>query len=151
MYQDIRFTSLPDPEWHPELYADLPAKRLVAFLADSVIAGVLTLVLLPFTGFLAVFFLPFFYAAVAFVYRFLALAGGSATPGMRLVAIEIRDHEGRRLSRLTALLHTLIFTLALTTLLPVLISAGLMLWSQRHQGLHDLLLGTSALNRPARF
>jgi uncharacterized RDD family membrane protein YckC len=37
-----------------------------------------------------------------------------------------------------------------STLLPLVISIGLMLWTRRRQGLHDLLLGTAAINLAAR-
>jgi hypothetical protein len=47
-------------------------------------------------------------------------------------------------------LHTLGYTLTIATLLPQLLSIALMLTGARGQGLSDLVLGTVAINRPAR-
>ena len=50
---------LPSPEVYPEFYADIPAKRLFAFVVDAVLIGLITLLIVPFTAFTALFFLPF--------------------------------------------------------------------------------------------
>ncbi|MCR8723791.1 RDD family protein [Frigidibacter sp. ROC022] len=148
--RDDPLWGLPDPEASPAFYADIPGKRLVAFLADSVIIGIMTVILIPFTAFTALFYLPFLAMLVSFVYRTLTLASGSATWGMRMVAIEMRNHRGERFDLPTAAGHTLLFTLFLGMVVPLLISVGLMLITPRRQGLHDMILGTAALNRPAR-
>ena len=70
---------------------------------------------------------------------------------MRLMAIEFRDRTGRRFDLATAFLHTLGYTLTIATLLLQVLSIGLMLTSARRQGLSDLVLGTVAINRPARM
>lgn len=141
---------LPDPVASPGFYADVPSKRLIAFLADSLIIGGLTVILIPFTAFTALFYLPFLAMLVGLVYRTLTLASGSATWGMRMVAIELRTRRGERFDLLTAAGHTLLFTLFLGMVVPLLISVALMLTTPRGQGLHDMILGTAALNRPAR-
>lgn len=143
--------TLPDPDYQAEFYADVPLKRGLAWIVDMVLIAILTAVIVPLTAFTALFFLPLLFLAVGFTYRVVSLARASATPGMRLMAIEFRDRTGRRFDVATAFLHTLGYTLTIATLLPQLLSIGLMLTSARGQGLTDLVLGTVAINRPARF
>lgn len=142
---------LPDPERYPEFYADIPAKRLIAFLVDMLLIGLITVALIPFTAFTALFYLPLLGLVVSFAYRTLTLARGSATPGMRLVAIELRTHRGERFDLVTAAAHTLIYSVAISMVLPQVISVALMLITPRRQGLPDLALGTAAVNRAARW
>lgn len=141
---------LPDPVYDAAFYADIPAKRLFAFLVDTVLIGLLTLLIVPFTAFTAVFYLPFLWLLVSLGYRIVTLAGGSATPGMRLAAIEMRTHRGERFDLATAAAHTVIYSVAFSMVLPQVISVILMLTTARRQGLPDLALGTVALNRAAR-
>jgi len=110
----------------------------------------LTLILVPFTAFAAFFFFPVFFLVVGFLYRWITIAFGSATLGMRLCAIELRDREGMRLDGLTAGLHTLIYSISFGSAVLHIISIVLMLTSERNQGLPDTLLGTVAINRAAR-
>ena len=143
--------ALPDPDHQAEFYADVPLKRGLAWIVDMVLIAILTVVIVPFTAFTALFFLPVLFLMVSFTYRVVSLARRSATPGMRLMAIEFRDRTGRRFDLATAFLHTLGYTLTIATLLLQLLSIGLMLTGARGQGLSDLVLGTVAINRPARF
>ena len=141
---------LPDPDTKPEFYADVPAKRLLAWIIDTVLIALITAVIVPFTAFTALFFLPFLYMAVGLIYRIATIASRSATPGMRLVAIELRRHDGQRFDLGMATLHTLAYSVSVAMMFPQLISIILMLTSERAQGLSDHLLGTAALNRAAR-
>lgn len=140
---------LPDPELLPEFYAWVPAKRLVAWLVDTLLILAITLVVLVFTAFLTAFVLPVLYVGINIAYRTVALTRWSATPGMLLMAIELRDRRGNRVARDTALLHTLAYTVSVLTILPQIASVAMMLTSPRGQGLGDTLLGTVMLNRPA--
>ncbi len=140
---------LPSPDLHGEFYHDVPVKRLIAFVADAVLIGLVTVMLIPFTAFTAVFYLPFLALIVSFFYRWLTIASGSATLGMRLVAIELRNHRGERLDASSAALHTLLYLVIFSTVVPLLISVVLMLASPRRQGLHDMALGIAAINRAA--
>ena len=141
--------ALPDPDYQADFYADVPLKRLIAFGVDTVLILILTVLVLPFTAFTGLFYFPFLAMVVGFVYRVLTIAGGSATPGMRLMAIELRNASGERLDLPQAALHTLLFTLFFSMMLPQIASIALMLTGPRAQGLHDLVLGTAAINRPA--
>jgi uncharacterized RDD family membrane protein YckC len=111
---------------------------------------VLTLLIVPFTAFTALFFLPLLYLVVNVTYRIATLSGGSATPGMRLVAIELRTRHGERLDLPHAALHSLGYAVSVAMVLPQVVSVALMLSTPRGQGLSDLVLGTAAINRPAR-
>ncbi len=90
-------------------------------------------------------------AVVGFIYRVVTLASGSATWGMRLVSIEMRRQTGDLFDLATALLHTTGFYVSFAFPLLQLVSVILMLTSSRSQGLTDLVMGTVALNRTARF
>ena len=57
MFQTADIEVLPDPRRHSAYYANIPAKRGIAWAIDSVLIAFLTAVLIPFTGFLALFFL----------------------------------------------------------------------------------------------
>jgi uncharacterized RDD family membrane protein YckC len=142
-----RSWGLPDPDTHAEFYADVPTKRLLAWVVDSILILLLTLLAIPFTAFVGLFFFAFLWLAVSLVYRIATLGRSSATPGMRLMAIEMRTGRGERFDPLTATLHTVIYLAMLTTVVPQAVSILLMLTGSRAQGLHDLLLGTAAINR----
>ncbi|WP_372605531.1 RDD family protein, partial [Actibacterium sp.] len=143
------YWGLPDPDLHAEFYADVPTKRLIAFVVDTVLIVLLSLLVLPFTAFTGIFFFPVLMMLVGFVYRVATLAGGSATLGMRLSAIEMRDARGQRLGLFLAFWHTVLFSVFFASMLLQAASILMMLTGARAQGLHDLLLGTAAVNRAA--
>lgn len=138
---------LPDPERHAELYADIPLKRALAWVVDAFLVLLLTLLALPFTAFTGIFFFPVLWVIVSFAYRVLTINGRSATLGMRLMSIELRNWRGERFAFGDAVLHTLLYTVFFSFFIPQVISAVLMLTSARAQGLHDLILGSAAINR----
>ncbi|MFA7433115.1 MAG: RDD family protein [Gemmobacter sp.] len=141
--------ALPDPGFQPEFYTGVPTKRLLAWVVDSLLIGALTLLALPLSGFLGVFVLPGLFLTVGLVYRSVTIAKHSATPGMRLMAIEFRDSRGRRFEPVMAFLHSTGFTFSCVAFPVQILSVGLMLTGARAQGLTDHLLGTAAINRPA--
>lgn len=140
---------LPDPHSQPEFYADVPLKRLLAWIIDSLLILVITLLIVPFTAFTALLFLPLLGMAVSFAYRVITIANGSATPGMRLLAIELRNRDGSRLDTSTAFAHTLGYSLSFVAMPLQVLSMILMASTERGQGLTDMVLGTVALNRRA--
>ncbi len=138
---------LPDPVRQPEFFASVTFKRAIAWIIDVVISIILTLPVLVMTFFTGVFFFPLILLAVGFLYRWFTIAHGSATWGMRLMSLELRDARGQRLNNNQALLHTALYHLfCIFTFLQV-ISVILMLTTQMKQGLHDKFLGTVLLNR----
>ncbi len=142
---------LPDPVHQSEFYAGVAPKRAMAWLVDTLLTALLTAIIVPFTAFTGLFFLPLLYAVVSFFYRWLSIARSSATPGMRLTGIELRRADGMTFDGLTALLHTAGYVISFSMVLPQILSVALMLFSQRGQGLTDHVLGSVALNRPSRW
>lgn len=140
---------VPDPVTQPEFYADGPAKRLIAWVVDTLLVALVCVALLPFTAFTGIFFFPALLLIVGFAYRVVTIARGSATWGMRLVAIEFRAIAGHPFDLQMAFWHTLGFTLSVALFLPQVVSIVLMLGTPRAQGLTDHLLGTVAVNRRA--
>ncbi len=141
------FPDLPDPRRDAAFYASVPAKRLVAWLIDSTIILAFTLIAIPLTLFTAIFFLPLLWLVLSFAYRTVTLSRGSATWGMRFMGIEFRTGRGERFALGDAAAHTLLYSLAMAFVLPQVVSAVLMLTTERGQGLPDLALGTVALNQ----
>lgn len=148
-------TGHPNPDTHADFYADVPTKRLIAWVIDLGITAVLSApLMLPILliGVVLLFpllLLPIIWACVGFVYRWSTLSSGSATWGMRLMAIELRDIHGQRLNGATAFWHTLGSTLSFSFPLIQAVSIFLMATSERGQGLTDMVLGTAMLNKAA--
>ena len=69
----------------------------------------------------------------------------SATPGMRLMGIELRDSRGGRPDLLQAAVRVVIF-LASNAILPILICA-IALFDLRRRTLHDMLTSTVVVRR----
>lgn len=148
-----QFEGLPDPERQAEFYEGLPTKRFIAWLLDVtlvMIAGIplaliFGLVTLGF-GFAA---FPLVLAGVGLVYRWTTIAGGSATWGMRFMGIELRQHDGARFDSGSAFLHSAIYVTSMTFFLPQIGSCIAILTTRYRQGLSDIVLRSTAINRPA--
>lgn len=143
---------LPDPTREPGFYRGVPLRRFFAWLIDLVIV---TAIGVPIAVLFGLFTLGFGFAlfpvvvtAVAFAYRTLTLADGSATWGMRFCGIEFRRGDGSRFDLATAGLHTLIQTVAFMFFVLQLISCATIFTTRYRQSLPDLILGTTALHRP---
>lgn len=144
-------TDLPDPHHNPALYAGVPGKRLLAWAVDLGVTLAMTLVFIPLTLFTALFFLPFLWLVVGFIYRWMTLANRSATWGMRFAAIELRGPDGGSLDTGQAFFHTLGYFASFAIAPLQLISVVLMLISARKQGLTDHVMGTAMLNRTSSW
>ena len=138
--------TLPLPETQPEFYQDVNSKRFMAWIIDIVLISAITAVLTVFSLFTALFFLPFLYATVGFIYRWAGLSRYSATVGMRVMSVEFRKADGEDFDGGTAFLHTLGYYLSVAVFPARLVSIILMLMSERKQGLTDMVLGTVLLN-----
>ncbi len=142
--------TLPDPDTQAEFYEDVTFKRFLAWFIDTALVFVLCLLVLPFTAFVGLFFFGALMFVVGFVYRVVSIASGSATWGMRLMSIELRQANGARFDLGAAFLHTLGFTISVLFPVLQLISIILMVASARKQGLTDHVMGSVAINRVAR-
>jgi uncharacterized RDD family membrane protein YckC len=144
---------LPDPVRDPQFYEGVPARRFAAWLIDvaivlaiglpiALIFGIVTFGL----GFMLFWFLI---SSVGYVYRVITLAGGSATWGMRAMGIEMRRHDGGRFDLVTAALHAGIYAISIGVVVLQALSCLLILGTRYRQGLSDIILRTTAINRPA--
>ncbi len=140
--------ALPDPDHDHPFYDGVPAKRLFAWIVDVIIVIAITFTLGLLTLSLLWWVWPLVYITVDFIYRSATIASRSATLGMRLMNIELRGASGAPLSRGEAVLHTLLFMTATGFVLLQLISIVMIALGARHQGLHDRLIGSAAINRP---
>lgn len=140
--------ALPDPAIRPDVYDGVTIKRGIAWVIDFAMIAVLCALALPFTAFLGVFFFPLMMLVIGFFYRWFTIAGGSATWGMRMMSIELREADGGKLSSGTALAHTLGYSISVAMAPLQLISIVMMLVTPKGQGLTDMVLGTAAINRP---
>ena len=142
-------TTIPDPQAQPDFYRDVPLKRFLAWLVDAVITLLACVIVLPFTAFTGIFFFPLLFLLVGFVYRTVTIANFSATWGMRLFAIELRQASGARMDAACAFSHTLGYTLSWMVPVIQLISMVMMATTERGQGLSDHVLGTVMINKRA--
>ncbi|WP_136442700.1 RDD family protein [Pacificoceanicola onchidii] len=148
MYTDT-YTHLPDPERQAAFYEGVAIKRGFAWVIDFVIVTILMVPILIFTVGLAAFIFAPLFAIVSFLYRVATIGGGSATWGMRMMAIEFRDARGQRFDLSQAFLHTLGYTISLAVFPLQLISIAMMLFTERGQGLTDMVMNSVALNKRA--
>ena len=145
---------LPDPDLDRRFYAGVPLRRLVAWLIDVAIILLIGVPLAVLFGLLTLGFgfalFGFIIAAVGFLYRTALLAGpASATLGMRFTGIEFRRGNGERFDFTTALLHTAIYAVCIGTFVLQALSCLTILGTRYRQSLADIILGTTAINRPA--
>ena len=141
--------SLPDPEFYPEFYSDVPLKRVVAWAIDLLVTLALTVVALALTLFVGVFFLPLFFAAVSIGYRTVMLGRYGATLGMMVMALKWRRLDGRAPDALTAFYYAA-FHAGQWTVFPAQIASMVMIMvTPYRQGLNDTVLGTTMLHRVA--
>ena len=139
---------LPDPQTDPQFYAGVPARRALAWVIDFAIITTFWVIFSVLTLGLAVLLLPF-WPVVSFIYRTLTISGRSATWGMRLMGIELRDGFGQKFGFGQALVHTGLYTASLMFVVTQILSIVLMGGTARGQGLHDIPLGSTAINTPA--
>jgi uncharacterized RDD family membrane protein YckC len=144
---------LPDPEHDRQFYERVPLRRFIAWLIDVAIVLLVGVSLALLFGLLTLGFgfalFPLVVAGVGFVYRTATLADASATWGMRFTGIEFRRGDGTRFDFLTAFLHTTVYMVCLSVVVLQAISCVAILGSRYRQSLGDMLLGTTAINRPA--
>jgi len=148
-----------DPVTQPELFENVLARRVIAFLVD------LLMIALPL-GFLAIFifmfglvtlglgwflFLLFSPISVIWALLYYGLTLGSpasATIGMRMVDLEMRTWYGAPSYFVLGAVHAVGFWLTVTLLTPFILLVGL--FNDRRRLLHDMLLGTVVINNPER-
>lgn len=131
-----------------ELYDGILSRRVFAFIFDFIAISIVSIV-----AALAVFFLGIFTFglgwALYLIFMPLVIAGylaftlggpDAATPGMKIMGIQMRLHDGSRAGPFGAMAHGLLFYLSVSFLTPFVLLVGL--FTQRGRLLHDLVLGT---------
>jgi uncharacterized RDD family membrane protein YckC len=146
-------SNLPDPATAPELFDGLLPRRVVAFLIDATLIGMLVLCL-GFVGLLAGFLsfglawtmLPLLMPLAVVAYYALTLGSSHrATVGMSVMDIVLTPTRGQPLDGLAVLLHPFLFWLSFWISWPV--SLLFALFTPRQQMLHDLIVGTLMVRR----
>ena len=138
---------IPYPHSHPEFYESVTTKRFFGWLIDSAIVLAILIITSPFKFFVSLFLFPFFYAAIDFIYRTATLSIGSATFGMRIMAIELRHESSHRLDFITSVFHTIGLYVSYAFVLVQLLSIGMMVMCEDRKSLTDMVIGTVMVNR----
>jgi len=149
---EILATHLDD--WR--LYQGVRTRRMVAFLIDYALVGLL---LIPFAILVAIFGLitlgigwalfSILFPAVALAYIWNTVGGPrQATVGMRIMDIRLERLDGKPIDGLLAVVHSVLFWAANVVLTPFILLATLFL--DRKRTVHDLLLGTVVVRNGTR-
>ncbi|MEO5324365.1 RDD family protein [Mesorhizobium sp. CC13] len=129
-------------------YDGVRTRRVLAFLIDYLIVGLLTIPFAIVVFFLGILTLGLGWALFGILLPLVALAyvwttlGGpnQATTGMRVMGIRIDRLDGRPIDGLLAVVHSVLFWAGNVMLTPLVLLVTL--FSDRKRTLHDLLLGT---------
>jgi len=117
---------------------------LAVLAAMSIVVAILGIVTLGVGWLLYAILFPL----VAISYTAFTLGGHkAATPGMRMMGLEMRLWYGAKPYSLLAVMHSLLFWFGNSILTPFILLVGL--FSSRSQLLHDMILGTMILDRDA--
>ncbi len=147
---------VPDPVHDSQFYQGVPLRRFVAFCIDlAIIIGLWCAVLILgvlvsiLTLGVATPMAVVIFSATSFLYRWAMLTQRSATLGMIGTGIEVRSATGGPVDPLTAFLHVAGFYVSVF-FTPLLVIGWLVMAVSPHRRLlHDLVLGTVVINRPA--
>jgi uncharacterized RDD family membrane protein YckC len=150
---------LPGAESWPPLvasYHQLPdrafysvrTRRILALLFDlifvSILSATLWLGLLIVTFGLSVLLLPPIFPLVAFFYNGLTISGWRmATPGMKLLDLEVRLTDGSRVPFLNAAIHAILFYIS--TMFPPIFLVSL--FTRDKRCLHDIIADIVIIRR----
>jgi len=137
------------------LFEGVRWRRVFAFVVDVALVAVLSLIAGVVVFFLGIFTLGlgwilyvFLWQAVALIYTAFTLGGpASATPGMRLMGLELRLWYGAPVYPLLAVVHALGFWFSVSLLTPLVLVVSLI--DDKKRLLHDLVLGTVMVDAAA--
>ena len=146
---------VPNPETDPQFYTGVPMRRFVAFIIDFAVICVLSFIVLVMAAVIVamtagvtgpLMFIAF--TGCGFFYRWILLVKRSATLGMILTGIEVRDYLGSPMRPGPAFVHTAGFYV--TFFFPPLLIIGwfLMATSPYRRTMHDIVMNAVVINRP---
>ncbi len=138
---------LPDPLPYAAL-AGVRTRRMAAVCLDLLIVGFIAFSLWLLLGFLTLglawFILPPLFPILAFVYNGVTVSGWRmATPGMRMMDLEVRLTDGGPAPFINAAVHAVLFYIS--WMFPVVLIVSLLSGDKRC--LHDMLANVIVLRR----
>jgi uncharacterized RDD family membrane protein YckC len=142
-----------DPVKQPQPFQGVIGKRVLAFIVDAIIIGILWIIAVVAVTILGVLTLGLawllfglVFPAVGLGYNALTIGGpNSATIGQRMMGLEVRMWFGGKVTPLIAAFHALLFWFSLVVFCPILLWA---FFDPRKRCLHDILAGVVVINRP---
>jgi uncharacterized RDD family membrane protein YckC len=148
-----------DPQFAPELFEGVLARRVVAFVIDFIIVAVPVLLAAMFIfafgivtlglGFALYWLLPPATVIWALCYCGITVASpASATIGMRLMDLEMRTWYGAPAYFLLGAVHAVVFWMTVSFFSPLILLVAF--FNERRRLLHDILLGTVIINNAPR-
>src|SRR5437660_3664779 len=144
---------------NPELFEGVLARRCIAFVIDVIIIAVPVLFAAAFIFIVGLVTLGLGWilywllspTAVIWAICYYGLTFGSAasaTIGMRIMDIEMRTWYGAPAYFVLGAVHALVFWVTVSFLTPFVVLVAL--FNDRRRLLHDMLVGTVVINKPAR-
>ena len=136
-----------DPVTQSRLFDGVVGKRAAAFIADAILVLVLVFLFGLVTFGLGWVLLPAI-LVVFLVYNAVTIGGkNSATPGQRLMGLEVRMWSGAKVSPLIAAFHALLFWFSAGTFVLWLVDVLWAFFDSRKRCVHDILAGMVVINR----
>ena len=147
------------PISEPDLFRNVPTRRVIAFIIDVVVLAVpvaLAILFIAVFGLLtlglgwALFWLVSPASIIwAIVYYGTTLGGPhSATVGMRMMDLELRTWYGAPGYFVLGAAHAVLFWISISVLSPLILLIGL--FNARRRLAHDFVLGTVVINNSIR-
>ena len=148
-----------DPVANPELFEGVLARRCIAFLIDVTIIAIPVLFASVFIFIFGLVTLGLGWALFwlispatviwAIVYYGMTFgSGASATIGMRVMDIEMRTWYGAPAYFLLGAVHAVAYWFLVSFFTPLILLVAF--FNQRRRLLHDMMVGTIVINKPAR-
>ena len=139
-------------------YDKILLKRMIASFIDVLLVSILTITVLIIISFLSVLTfgiigksIPFVIPVIFSTYFSFTLGGNnSATPGMNILGIVIKNKKKNKLRKFSAFGHTLIFFISLPLGLIFLISIIYPLLNKQRKCIHDLIYEIEAYEKKER-
>ena len=149
-----------DPWTQPELFRGVLTRRVFAFLIDLVVLSIPVILACMFIAVFGVVTLGLGWALFwlvspasviwALIYYGASLGGPhSATPGMRVMDLELRTWYGAPGYFVLGAMHAVLFWISVSMLTPLVLLIGL--FNGRRRLLHDIILGTVVINSSVRI
>lgn len=131
-------------------------RRMLAILFDLIFVTIIVAIAFMFLAVLGVLTfglswlaIPFLYPVVALFYNGMTISGPNmATPGMRMMDLEMRLVDGHRVPFIYAAVHAVLFYLSWTILTPLVLLIAL--FARNKRCLHDMVAGVVVTRRATR-